>query len=105
MSFDKCISDVRNISCGVPHGSILGPKLFIRHINDMFNISNLVKCIIFADDTNICHAKSNISGIYEILCSILETLCVRFEVNKLIVNITKPSMCYLEVVFSTKKSI
>ena len=77
---------MRNISRGVTQGSILALKLFIRHINDMCNVSNLVKCILFADDTNIYHANSNISGIYETICSVL---CVRFEVNKLTVNITK----------------
>ena len=53
MSIDKCKSDVRNISCGVPQGSILCPTIFILYVNDMCNISKFVKCILFADDTNI----------------------------------------------------
>ena len=52
---------MRNISCGVPQGSILGPKLFKKYINDMCNISNLVKFILFADNTNIYQANSYIS--------------------------------------------
>ena len=33
--------------------SILGPKLFILYINDLCMVSNIVKLILFADDTNI----------------------------------------------------
>ena len=57
VSFDKCDSDMRNISYGVPQSSILGPKLFILYINDTCNMSNLVKFILFGDDTNICSCK------------------------------------------------
>ena len=44
---------VCNISCGVPQGSILGPRLFILYVNDMCNISKLIKYILFADDTKM----------------------------------------------------
>ena len=53
MSIDKCKSDVRNISCGVPNVRFCAPQLCILYVNDMCNISKLVKCILFADDTNI----------------------------------------------------
>ena len=41
------------VSCGIPQGSILGPALFILYVNDMCNVSSVVKSILFADDTNL----------------------------------------------------
>ena len=40
-------------------GPILGPTLFILYINDICNVSNLVKFILFADDTNVFCARDN----------------------------------------------
>ena len=56
---DGCSSELLDVICGVPQGSILGPTLLILYINDICNVSNLVKFILFADDTNVFFAGDN----------------------------------------------
>ena len=58
VKIEECKSELMDVVCGVPQGSILGPKLFIIYINDMIKTSKLLKFILFADDTNIfCSGK------------------------------------------------
>ena len=51
--YDNIQSDTRSIECGEPQGSILGPLLFINHINDICNVSELLYTIMYADDTSV----------------------------------------------------
>ena len=47
------ISDKVAITCGLPHGSVLGPFLFLSYVNDIQHSSDKFSFYIFADDTSI----------------------------------------------------
>ena len=82
-------SDPMNMCCGVPQGSILGPKLFILYINDMVNVSNIFKFIMFADDTNLFCTSKDIVSLSVTICNELVKLEKWFALNNLSLNISK----------------
>ena len=63
VSYNETDSNLLNIVCGVPQGSILGPILFILYINDLCSVSEVLKFVLFADDTNLFVSGSNIQGV------------------------------------------
>ena len=76
-------SDCMKVSCGVPQGSILGPALFILYVNDMCNVSSVVKSILFADDTNLFLVGDDLKEMCETMSFELDKMSRWFQANKL----------------------
>ena len=98
VSYNKTSSDVCNINCGVPQGSILGPLLFLIYINDMVNVSTSLLPILFADDTNVFLSGKNVNDLLNAMNLELEKISDWINCNKLSLNVSKTHY----MVFKTK---
>jgi len=78
-----------SISCGVPQGSVLGPKLFILYLNYIFKVSNVLKFTVFVDDTNVLCCGDNLQQMMEMATFEMEKLKLWFDSNKLSLNLNK----------------
>lgn len=106
---DGACSDTKPINAGVPQGSVLSPTLFILHINDMLQTSN-IHC--YADDSTgdaLYAGRSNISRVEVEECrsrlvseieTSLEQVSEWGRLNLVQFNPTKTQVC----AFSAKKS-
>ena len=86
---DRKRSSSETINCGVPQGSILGPLLFLLYVNDLYKASNLIKPIMFADDTNLFYSARCIKQLFSTMNHELTYFQTWFNANKLSLNVTK----------------
>ena len=91
-------SELKSITCGVPQGSVLGPVLFLIYINDLPNVSKVLKFFLFADDTNIFYQNSNLVDLENVVNKELKKLSLWLNANRLALNISKTNF----VIFAAK---
>ena len=82
-------SKSREITCGVPQSSILGPLLFQIYINDLPSCLKHANPRMYADDTNPTITGESVSDIEEKLKHDLKNLKLWLLANRLSLNIAK----------------
>ena len=80
---------LKSILLGVPQGSVLGPILFNVYINDLVNVSNKFKYVLFADDTNILYSDKDFKNVQGTVNKELDKIHGWLCTNTLSVNLTK----------------
>ena len=89
---------------GVPQGSYLGPLLFLSKINNISNICNSNKLIIFADDTNIFVKAKSKHEVYIEANIISKQVSTYTMLNKLHVNLEKSCFVYFNKTNSSARN-
>ena len=89
--FNNHNSEITDIRCGVPQGSILGPLFLSICINDLKNASNKCKFLMYADDTTIYFNIEDFdtNNLEAEINKELEQVNTWLKVNKLSLNVGK----------------
>src|SRR6218665_1543207 len=69
--------------------------VFLLYINDLPNISKILKFILFADDTNVFCSHSPLADLKNIFNAELKLLVDWFRINKLHVSLNAAKSCYI----------
>ena len=92
-------STIMEIKSGVPQGSILGPILFIMHINDMVYSCSDKAVDLYADDSTLYKSGTNINDIQNRLQNDLNRINIWCKYNNMALHPGK-SKCMLIVPLS-----
>ena len=84
----------------MPRGTILGPLLFLLHINDIVNVSPLLFKILYADDLNVFLTEKNFATLIDIINKELSKIIEWLHSNKLSLNVNKTQY----MIFSNKNN-
>ena len=66
-----------------------GAILFIVYVNDLYCASDILKPIMFADDTNLFSSGKHIKTFFQTASIELEKIAIWFQANKLSLNESK----------------
>ena len=92
-------SQLIEMNCGVPQGSVLGPLLFLLYINDLNQAIKFCKVHHFADDTNLLYLGKSIKKLNKLVNIDLKNLLYWLNANKISLNVKKTEL----VIFKSKQ--
>ena len=94
VSINGIDSEIKDVTCGVPQGSSLGPLLFLIYINDFRNCLDETGCGHFADDTFIIFSSKTPKSIETIVNFELKSVVTWLRLNKLSLNASKTELIF-----------
>ena len=67
----------------------MGPLLFLLYINDIFNVSQILEAILFADDTIVFYSYQDLHYLMNTMNKEMNKLYEWLKINKLTLNLEK----------------
>ena len=90
VSLNGHLSEPAHVTCGVPHGSILGHLLFLFFINDLpLSLKNSAVVDLYADDTTFYDFQNDINQLETNLQLSLNSLHHCCRQNGMVINTDK----------------
>ena len=107
-------SNLADVKCGVPQGSVLGPLLFLIYINDLHVATKYSEVHHFTDDTKLLNFNNCVKSINKQVNHGLKNLSNWSETNKISLNVAKIELvlftsskkqldCYLKIKLNGKR--
>lgn len=100
VQFNKNNSKCETVVCGIPQGSVIGPKLFIIFINDLYEATKELNLLLFADDTTVYKSGSDLGTLINCASTGMTSLKSWFDKNKLLLNWDKTKF----MIFGNRKN-
>ena len=89
----------------VYHGVVLGPILFLLHINDVASSSSFFKFFLFADDTSLFSSCKNMKSLELQINKEHDNISERLITNKLTLSVCKSNIIFYNKANKTKHSL
>ena len=83
---NRTLSTPMPLKTGVCQGTILGPILFLLYVNDMFDVTDTVNCIMYADDTTLYCNGVDSTDVELKLQRGIDAISEWLQINRLVVN-------------------
>ena len=85
----SCTSQTRNVCCGVPQGSLLGPRFFSYYVNNLPDAVTEGELAMYADDTTLSVVGDNVEVVIATLNKSLTSINLWCRNNKLTIHTGK----------------